>query len=121
VLPVDRPVDQWRRPVDRASGEGRSTARSTGVHDVHKIITVDCPVDRGRERSTGLVDRLKAGCSLLGAVDRRGRPWHGSVDRPVDRQARFDFPFGIRIPFLDGIEFNLGFLKSKDSVVITRG
>ena len=67
------------------------------------------------------VDRLTGLSSRLGPVDRRGRPWLGSVDRSVDRQARFDFPFGIQIPFLDGIESNMGFLKSKDSVAINKG
>ena len=38
-LSVDRTVDRWRR---------RSTARSTGVHNVHMISSVD----RGMERST---------------------------------------------------------------------
>ena len=82
---------------------------------------VDRPIDRGRERSTGPVDRLRGLSSRLGPVDRRGRQWHGSVDRPVDRQTRFLLPFGIQIPFLDGIEFNLGFLKSRDSVAINKG
>ena len=67
------------------------------------------------------VDRLKWPCSRVGAVDRAGRPWHGSVDRPVDQQTRLEFPFRIRIPFLDGIESNLGFYKSRDSVAINRG
>ena len=39
-------------------GEGRSAARSTGMRVVHWDITVDGPVDSGRERSTGPVDRL---------------------------------------------------------------
>ena len=73
---------------------------------VHRKKAVDRPVDR-----------LTWPNSRLGPIDRAGRPWHGSVDR----QARFDFPFGIRIPFLGGIEFNLGFLKSRDSVAINRG
>ena len=73
---------------------------------MHRIITVARPVDRGKERSTGPVDRLKADCSRLG---------------PVDRCARFLLPFGIQIPFLDGIEFNLGFLKFSDSVAINKG
>ena len=49
-----------RSAARSTGGGGRSTTRSTGVHDVHKIITVDRPVDRGRERSTGPVDRLQA-------------------------------------------------------------
>ena len=44
-----------------------------------------------------------------------------AVNRPVDRQARLDFPFRIQIPFLDRIKSNLGFLKSRDSVAINRG
>jgi len=98
-------------------GECRSAARSTGVHDVHRVSPVDRPIDWGRERSTSAVDKLTGLCSRLDPVDRRGRPWHGSVDR----QTRFDFPFGIQIPSLDGIESNLGFLKSRDSVVINKG
>ena len=80
-----------------------------------------CTSVHRKERSTGPVDRLTRARSRLGAIDQAGRPWHGSVDRPVDRQARLDFPFRIRIPFLDGIESNLGFHKSRDSVAINRG
>ena len=36
------------QPVDRA----RSTGQSTDVHDVHRISSVDRPVDRGMEWST---------------------------------------------------------------------
>ena len=97
-----RPVEEAGRPLGRP-------ACTTCT-----IITVDRMVDRGRERSTGPVDRLTGLSSQLGPVDRRGRPWHGLVHRSVDRQARFDFPFGIRISFLDEIESNLGFLKSRD-------
>ena len=38
------------RPVDRR--RDRLTGLSTGVHDVHMISPDDCPVDRGIERST---------------------------------------------------------------------
>ena len=73
-----------RSTARSTGGEGRSTARSTGVHDVHRV----SPVDR-KQAALGLgpVNRT---------VDRR----HGSVDR----QTRFSFPYGIRIPFLFGIE-----------------
>ena len=77
-----RRIEQARLCSRSTGGEGRSAARSAGVHDVHMVSPVDRPVDRGKERSTGPVDRLKAGCSRLGAVDRRGGPLHGSVDRP---------------------------------------
>ena len=102
VLPVDVPVDRWRRPVDRA---GRPAC--TGVHRL--------------ERSTGPGQPTEVACSQEGAVDRASRSWHGSIDRPVDRQTRLEFPFRIRIPFLVGIESNLGFHKSRDSVAINRG
>ena len=89
------------RSAARSTGRGgRSTARSTGVHDVHKVSPVDRPVDRERERSTDAVDR--------------------GMGRSTGR-SRFDIPFGIQIPFLNGIEFNLGFLKSRDSVAINKG
>ena len=96
VLLFGRSVDRWRRSVDRRPA----------CMNVHRKEAVDRPVDR-----------LTGPRSRLGPVDRCGRPWHGSVDR----QARFDFPFRIRIPFLDGIESNLGFLKSRDSVAINKG
>ena len=99
-----------------AHAVGYNSARSTGVHEMHRHRTVDRPVDRCREAVDGPTDRLKGAKSRLETVDRRGRPWHGSVDRP----ARFDFPFGIQIPFLDEIESNLGFLKSRNFVVINR-
>ena len=91
------------RSTSRSTGGG---GRSTGVH--------------GRAQE-GAVDRLKWLCSQVGAADLAGRPWHGSVDRPVDRRTRLEFPFRIRIPFLDGIESNLSFHKSRDSVAINRG
>ena len=91
MLPVDLTVDRWRRPVDRP---GRPTC--TGVHML--------------EWSTG-PGRLTEVASLSG---RRGRPWHRSVDRPVDRRTRLEFPFRIRIPFLIGIEFNLRFHKLRE-------
>jgi len=76
------------------------------VHEVHRHRTVDRPVDRCREAVDRPVDRLKGAKSRLETVDRpvdrlkgaksrletvdwRGRPWDGSVDRPVDRQTRF--------------------------------
>ena len=41
-----------RSTARSTGGEGRLTARSTGVHDVHRVSPVDRPVDRGKERST---------------------------------------------------------------------
>ena len=83
-----RRIEQARlcsRSVARSTGGGgRSTAWSTSVHDVHKVSPVDRPIDRGRERSTGPVDQLKAGCSRFGAVDRgMGRSTGRSTDRRV--------------------------------------
>ena len=83
----------------------QSAARSTGVHDVHMVSSVDRPVDRGRERSIGPVDRLKGAKPRLVPVDRVQGSVDWPVDWPVDRQTRFDFPFGIQIPFLDGSGF----------------
>ena len=83
------------------------------MHEVHKHRTFDRPVDRCREAVDRPVDRLKGAKSRLETVE--------SVARPIDRQTRFDFPFGIRIPFLFGIESNQGFLKLWDSVVINKG
>ena len=99
------------RPVDRR--RDRSTGLSTGVHDVHRI----SPIDRSIERSTD----LKQAALGLGPIDRPIDRGHGSVDRPVDRQTRFGFPFWIRILFLFGIEFNRGFLIPCDSVAINKG
>ena len=96
----------------------QSAARSTGVHERAQVHSGRPPGRPWKEAVDRPVDRRTGLCSRLGPIDRRGRPWHGSVDRPVDRRARFDFPFGIRIPFLDGIEFNLGFLKYRDFVAI---
>ena len=56
-------------------------SRSTGVHEVHRHRTADRLVDRCREVVDCSVDRLKGAKSWLETVDRRGRPWHGSVDR----------------------------------------
>ena len=63
MLPVDRLVDRWRRPVDRPVDR-----RARRAQDHHGR-----PLDRGRERSTGPVDRLTGLSSRLGPVDRRGR------------------------------------------------
>ena len=63
----------------------RSTARSIGVHEVHRHRMVDRPIDRCMEAVDRSVDRLKGAKSRLETVDRRGRLWHGSVDR----QTRF--------------------------------
>ena len=87
-----------------------STARSTGVHEVHRHRTVDRPVDRCREAIDRQVDRLKGAKSRL-----------ETVDRPIDRQTCFLLSFEIRIPFLYGIESNRGFLKPRDSVAINKG
>jgi len=95
-----------RSVVRSTGGGGRSTARSIGVHE---------RAQEGSDRPPG-----RPTDKALVSVG-PGRPWYGSVDQPVDRQARFDFPFGIRIPFLDEIESNLGFLKSRDFVVINKG
>ena len=72
-----------RSAARSTGGEGRSAARSAGVHNVHKVSPVDRPVDRGRERSTGPVDRLTGLSSQLGPVDRRSTvAW---VSRPAGR------------------------------------
>ena len=105
-----RRIEQARSAPGRPPGRPMEEAGRPACTSVHR-----------KERSTGLVDRLTRARSRLGAVDRADRPWNGSVDRPVDRQARLDFSFRIRIPFLDGIESNLGFHKSRDSVAINRG
>ena len=60
------------RPPGRPVEEASRPARSTGVHG------------RAQEGGVAPVDRLKWLCFQVGAVDRAGRPWHGSVDRPVD-------------------------------------
>ena len=103
-------VDKAGRPFGRptcttCTAKERSTARLT----------------MAKERSTArLTDCMMAAlcwCRSTGPVDRA----QGSVDRPVDRQTRFDFPFGIRIPFLFGIESSWGFLKPRDFVAINKG
>ena len=121
----DRHRDRTTKERETAHGAGqrcsRSTSRSTG----------------GGGRSTGLVDRRARACTGKSGrpapVDRlkwpllsgrRGRPGRSTVawvDRLVNRQARLKFPFRIRILFLVGIESNLGFYKSRDSVAINRG
>ena len=115
-----------QRSKKTAHGAGlicsRSTSRSTGGGG-----RSTGPVDWRARACTGWsgrpgpVDRLKWPRSRVGAVDRAGRPWLWSVDRPVDRRTRLEFPFRIRIPFLIGIESNLGFHKFRDSVAINRG
>ena len=104
---MSRPDYAPCRPPGRLVEEAGRPHVRPACTNVHKKEAVDHPIDR-----------LKAWLSRLGAVDQHCRPWHGSVDRPVDRQARLDFPFRIQIPFLDGIKSNLGFLKSRDSVAI---
>ena len=79
--PPGRPVEEAGRPLGRPA----------------------CTSEHRKERSTGPVDRLKAGQSRLGAVDRADRLWHGSVDRPVDRQARLTFLLGFEFLFWMGL------------------
>ena len=67
-----------------AHAVGYNSAWSTGVHEMHRHRTVDRPVDRCREAVDRPLDRLKGAKSQLETVDRCGRPWHGSVDWPVD-------------------------------------
>jgi len=65
------------RPVDRA----RSTARSIDVHDVHR----HGPVDRRSTGGQSPVDRSVNRCAQTWLSRPPGRPWQGTVDRPVDR------------------------------------
>ena len=58
----------------------RSTARSAGLHDVHRHGPVNRSVDRGK----GTVDRLNGTNSRLVPVDRAGRP-RIRVGRPAGR------------------------------------
>jgi len=55
-------------------GQGRSTAQSTGVYDVHGKGPVDRPVDRGEEWSTARSTDWKMAalgwCRPTGPVDR---------------------------------------------------
>ena len=53
-----RSIEQARLCSQSAVRSTSGGGRSTGVHDVHMVSPVDRPVDRGREQSTGLVDRL---------------------------------------------------------------
>jgi len=62
-----------RSTARSTGGEGWSIARSTGVHNVHRRMPVDSPVDR-----------LKAGCSRFGSDRPHGRPWT-CVGRPAGR------------------------------------
>ena len=73
--------------------------------NVHRKEAVDRPVDR-----------LKVGLLSVGG----GRPARSTVAWVGRPTGAFDFPFRIRIPFLDGIESNLGFLKFRDSVAIKK-
>jgi len=99
-----------RSTARSTGGGGRSTARSTGVHKRAQEGAVDRP---GRPTDKG---------SLSVGHGRPGRSTMAWVGRPAGRPTgAFDFPFRIRIPFLDGIESNLGFHKSRDSVAINRG
>ena len=66
--------DRSRSTGRSIGGQGRSTARSTDVHNVHNKGMVDRTVDRGKRAIDRSVDQLKHGCSLLGPVDRAGRP-----------------------------------------------
>ena len=82
----------------------------SSVHERAQEGAVDRP---GRPTDKGLlsVGRGRPGRSTVALVGRlAGRP-----------TGAFDFPFRIQIPFLDGIESNLGFHKSRDSVAINRG
>jgi len=119
----------FSRSTSRSTGGG---GRSTGLVDQRaRACTVrsgrPAPIDRLKwpalelERSTS-PGRPTEEDLLSGRRDRPGRSTVAWVGRPaVDRQARLDFPFRIRIPFLVGIESNLGFHKSRDFVAINRG
>ena len=73
------------------------------------------------ERSTG-PGRPTEVASLSGWRGRPGRSTVALVGRPAGQPTdRLEFPFRIRIPFLIGIESNLGFHKLKNFVAINRG
>ena len=102
---IGRQRSEKRRMEQASSAPGRPTC--TGEHR--------------KERSTG-PGRPTEVALLSGRRGRpAGRPLHGSVDQPVDRRTWLEFPFRIQIPFLIGIESNLGFHKFRDSVAINRG
>ena len=69
-------------PGRSTGGGGRSTARSTGVHE------------RAQESSGRPTGRLTESRAALGWARSTG-----TVDRPVDRQVRLDFTFRIWILF----------------------
>ena len=102
--PHGRPVEKAGRPHGRpvcttCTGIVRSTIAKSGR-------------PHGRPTNKAL---------LSVPVDRAGRPWHGSVNRPVNRQTRFGCPFWIRTSFLFGVESNQDFLKAWDSAGINKG
>ena len=97
------------RSTSRSTGGG---GRSTDVHVCAQVGAVDGPRSTGPGRPT----------EVASSSGRRGGPGRSTVawvGRPVGRPQ--DFPFRIQIPFLDGIESNLGFHKFRDSVAINRG
>jgi len=102
-----------RSTVRSTDSRIRSTARSTGVHEVHRHRTVDRPIDRCREAVDHPVDRLKGAKSRLEIVDRRGQPWHGSVDQPVGRQTCFLLCFMDSDSFSGWDRIQLGFPKTQ--------
>jgi len=75
-------------PVEEA-GRRPDQPACTGVHRKERSTDPGRPTVvtllSGRSDRPAPVDRLKRICSRVGAVDRAGRPWHGSVDRLVDR------------------------------------
>ena len=66
--------------TELAAGQDRArlTARSTGVHDVHRHGPVDHPVGLGEGMVTGMVDRLA----------RVTLSWTRSTDRSTEGQGR---------------------------------
>ena len=95
----------------------RSTARSTGVHEraqEHSGRPPGRPPGRPTDKALISVGPGRPARSTVAWVGRL-------AGRLADRQMRFLLPFGIQIPFLDGIESNLGFLKSRDSMAINKG
>ena len=98
------------RPVDRRRNQ--STGQSTGVHNVHRSMPVDHPVDRG-------MNGREQDALGLGPVDRTvdldmGR----STGQPIDAFWLFFIDLD---SFLVGIESSWGFLKPRDSVAINKG
>jgi len=53
---IEAGLDRARSTIRSTGGGARSTAQSTGVHDVHRHGPVDRPIDRGRNgRPPGLL------------------------------------------------------------------